>query len=340
MEKKKILFLINPISGTHDKGKIEKIIEEQLNKELFDYQVLYTQHAGHASELTRNAVAENVHIVVAVGGDGTVNEVARSLIHSNTALGIVPCGSGNGLARHLQIPLEPHKAIKLINKDCIERLDYGIINQQPFFCTCGVGFDAFISQKFAESGKRGLITYIENTLKEWLKYKPETYLIEDEEGTYHYKAILIACANASQYGNNAYIAPQASMSDGLMDITVMEPFNAVEAPQIAIQLFNKRIEHNSHIKTFRSRRIKIIRENEGAAHCDGDPIKTGKVIDVELIAKEINMVINPSPKADLPNLFDFFDDSFDLISSLHNEIKKRNLELLKKGQEIFKKLNK
>lgn len=252
--KRSILFIVNPISGTRDKGAVQKDIETLTDASQFDYRIAFTEYAGHASVLAREAVENGFDIVVAVGGDGTVNEVARSLVHTPTALGIIPCGSGNGLARHLQIPLDARKAMQIINRATISSLDYGTINAMPFFCTCGVGFDAFVSLKFATGKKRGLLSYIENTLREGLSYKPETYTIEDEEGTVKYDAFLIACANASQYGNNAYIAPNASMEDGLMDVTVMEPFSAIEAPQLAIQLFNRTIDHNSHIKTFRSKK--------------------------------------------------------------------------------------
>ena len=222
--KKSVVFLVNPISGTHSKKELPELIDAVLDKELFDYRILYTEYAGHAAEMARQFAAEQTDIVVAVGGDGTVNEVARSLVHTQTALGIIPCGSGNGLARHLCLPMDMGKSIEIINQCCIEQFDYGVINDLPFFCTCGMGFDAFISFKFAEAGKRGPITYVENVLKEGLKYKPETYEVEDETGAKRYKAFLIACANASQYGNNAYIAPNATMKDGMMDIVILEPF--------------------------------------------------------------------------------------------------------------------
>ena len=231
-------------------------------------------------------------VVVAVGGDGTVNEVARAIVHSDTVLGIIPCGSGNGLARHLLLPLNVRKAIDVINRCEVRQLDYGIINDYPFFCTCGMGFDAFVSMKFAEAGKRGPITYVENVLREGLKYKPETYTIEDESGTLQYKAFLISCANASQYGNNAYIAPQASMSDGLMDVIIMEPFDVFEAPQISIEMFSKTLDKNSKIKTFRTRHLHIHRDKPGVIHYDGDPVMTGADIDIELKPKGINIIVN------------------------------------------------
>ena len=182
MGKKKIVFILNPISGTHGKAEIPGLIDDIIDKDLFDYQIRTTEYAGHAAEICRKCVEEQVDVVVAIGGDGTVNEVARSLTHTNTALGIIPCGSGNGLARHLCLPLDVKKALHIINHCQIESFDYGVINDLPFFCTCGMGFDAFISLKFAEAGKRGPITYVENVLKEGLKYQPETYEVEDETG--------------------------------------------------------------------------------------------------------------------------------------------------------------
>ena len=290
--KKKAVFVINLISGTSDKAAIPGLIDQYLDKTKFEYEIAITQYAGHASEIATKAKDDGVDVVVAVGGDGTVNEVARAIVHSNTALGIIPCGSGNGLARHLLLPLNVRKAIYVINRSEVRQLDYGIINGYHFFCTCGMGFDAFVSMKFAEAGKRGPITYVENVLREGLKYKPETYTIEDDNGTLQYKAFLISCANASQYGNNAYIAPQASMSDGLMDVIIMEPFDVFEAPQISIEMFSKTLDKNSKIKTFRTRHLHIHRDKPGVIHYDGDPVMTGADIDIELKPKGINIIVN------------------------------------------------
>ena len=249
-DKKKIIFVVNPISGTQEKRAILKWIVERVDRSIYDYSIVKTEYAGHASQIAAEAVNNKVDIVVAIGGDGTINEIARSLIHSETALGIIPCGSGNGLARHLRIPMDPKAAVDIINKGTQFSIDYGKINNIPFFCTCGVGFDAFVSLKFADSGKRGLLTYLENTLHESLTYQPETYEIENEEGTVKYKAFLIACGNASQYGNNAYIAPQASLTDGLMDVTILEPFTVLDVPSLSFQLFNKTIDQNSRNSSF------------------------------------------------------------------------------------------
>lgn len=322
-EKIKIWFIVNPISGTRSKEDLPNQVEQVLDSERFDYQIFYTEYAGHAAELAKRSTAEGIAICVAVGGDGTVNEVARSLIHTSTALGIVPCGSGNGLARHLCLPMDMKKSLEIINKAQIEAFDYGIINDIPFFCTCGMGFDAFISLKFAEAGKRGPITYVENVLKEGLKYKPETYVVEDESGTHHYKAFLIACANAAQYGNNAYIAPGASMKDGLMDVIVMEPFDVLDAPTIAYDMFSKTLNQNSKIKTFKAKRIHIHRTRPGAIHFDGDPIMTNADIDVELVHEGIKMVVNPDAIEDAaqPNpMLNAFSDLFNNISIVREDI--------------------
>ena len=246
---------------------------------------------GDFMEGHKDRCKDCVHAVIAIGGDGTINEVARSLVHSETALGIIPSGSGNGLARHLQIPMDALKALEIINIGNIDVIDYGKINDIPFFCTCGVGFDAFVSLKFSQAGKRGPLTYLEKTLLESLKYQPETYELETEDGTHRYKAFLIACGNASQYGNNAYITPQATLTDGLLDVTILEPFTVLDVPSLAFQLFNKTIDQNSRIKTFRCKTLCIHRGKPGVVHFDGDPMMMGEDVSVKIIQNGLRVII-------------------------------------------------
>lgn len=342
MNKKKIIFILNPISGTVSKAGIPGLIEERLDKEKFDCRIAETKYAGHATELAQQAARQGIDTVVAVGGDGTVNEVGRALVNTKTAMGILPCGSGNGLARHLNLPMNLKKCIDILNDCDIHTLDYGLINRHPFFCTCGMGFDAFISMKFAEAGKRGPITYMQKILEEGLSYQPETYEIEDEEGTRRYKAFLVSAANASQYGNNAYIAPQASMSDGLLDIIIMEPFDLIEAPQVAIELFNKTLDKNLKIKTFRASHIHIHRKSEGIIHYDGDPVMADADVDISIVPKGINIIVNPKGTKDYrqPNILQTaFSELFYNIDLMRQDITKQGRKVQALNKNLLRKLN-
>lgn len=339
--KKRILFIVNPISGIHGKEFVLHLIDKYIDRTRYDYTVRKTEYAGHACQLACQAAEEKADIVVAIGGDGTINEIGRSLVHTDTAMGIIPCGSGNGLARHLHIPMEPRGAIETLNKGFIKEIDYGKIDQHPFFCTCGVGFDAFVSLKFADSGKRGLSTYLENTLHESLTYRPETYEIENELGTVRYKAFLIACANASQYGNNAYIAPQASLTDGMMDITILEPFTVLDVPTLAFQLFNKTIDQNSRIKTLKEKKITIHRHSAGVFHFDGDPMMGGKDLEVEVIHRGLKVIAPEKghnavePFSVLQHFTDFFG-----TRPLTATIAEKHRKLLQLNQNLLRRLAK
>ena len=323
MGKSKIVFIINPISGTANKASIPSLIDKYIDKERFDIEIRLTEYAGHASEIADEAKSNDVDVVVAVGGDGTVNEIARALVKSRTALAIIPCGSGNGLARHLMLPLNVKGALEIINTCEIHELDYGIINGHPFFCTCGMGFDAFISAKFAEAGKRGPMTYLENVLKEGLTYKPETYEITYDGGTLTHEAFLISCANASQYGNDAYIAPQASMSDGLMDVIIMEPFDIIEASTISIEMFNKTLDKHSRVKTLRTKKLHIHRNKPGYIHYDGDPVEEAADLDITLEHRGIRIVVNShaDKRKRHPNkVQNIFSEIFNNINSVRSEV--------------------
>lgn len=333
---KKIIFIVNPISGTQGKEVILNLLDEKIDKERYSWEVVYTEKAGHAIEIAAQAAENKADAVIAIGGDGTINEIGRSLVHTETALGIIPCGSGNGLARHLHIPMEPKKALEIINDGVTDIIDYGKINGTDFFCTCGVGFDAFVSLKFANAGKRGLLTYLEKTLQESLTYQPETYELETEDGSYKYKAFLIACGNASQYGNNAYITPQATITDGLMDVTILEPFTVLDVPSLAFQLFNKTIDQNSRIKTFRCKKLRIHRSKPGVVHFDGDPMQAEENVDIELIQRGLRVIV---PRIDAEK------DNANVLQRAHeyvNGIKLINEAIVDnithKNQKIIKKL--
>lgn len=337
---KHIVFITNPISGTISKAGIPELVEVHLDHARFSYEFVSTQYAGHATLLAQEAAARGADIVCAIGGDGTVNEVGRGLLGTETAMAILPCGSGNGLARHLMLPMDLKRCLDIINLDTVETLDSGVINGHPFFCTCGMGFDAFISMKFAEAGKRGLMTYVEQMLREGLSYKPETYEIEDEMGSKTYKAFLISAANASQYGNNAYIAPHASMSDGLLDVIIMQPFSLIEAPQVTLEMLNKTIDKNVNIRTFKARHVHIHRSKPGLIHYDGDPLMSDADVEIEVKPKSIRVVVNPhaDEAARQPNmmqtaaseLFYNMDRIRAQITRQGRNIQATNLKLLRK----------
>ena len=289
--KRKIVFVYNPISGSRRLIPVLPIIERFVNRDLYDYSIVSTEYKGHATELAREYAAKQYDAVIAVGGDGTVNEVGCGLIGTDTALGIIPCGSGNGLARHLGIPMDPFKAVKWLDKSIFTEIDYGMMGDQPFFCTCGVGFDAKVSDSFSKAGSRGVLTYLESIMKEIATYHNETYKLSFDNSSETFEAFFITCANADQWGNNAYIAPTASLQDGILDVIAAHPFNVVDAPLIAFQLFNKQIHKNPKISVRKCRGVTITRDSDGPAHYDGEPVMLGKEIHIEIVSRGLKVLI-------------------------------------------------
>lgn len=291
MNKKEIRVqaIINPISGVGSKRKIPKMIENICSEKNCDLTISFTEYAGHASELTQAALNRGTQVILAVGGDGTVNEIARTMVHSDAVLGIIPKGSGNGLARELHIPMDVRRALDMIAKGHISTIDCCMANERVFFCTCGVGFDAAVSQKFANEKRRGSLTYIKNTIEEYLSYKPEPYELLVDGQTIKEKAFLVACGNASQYGNNAFIAPHANIQDGQMDITILSPFTPLDIAPLAIQLFMKQIDRNSKIKTMKAQQMSIIRQRPGVMHLDGEPVMADSRIDISIMPKSLKV---------------------------------------------------
>lgn len=283
-----VQFIINPISGSGKGVTIPRSIERIIDKRKFIPQVLFTTKPGDASMLARKAVSEGIKYVVAVGGDGTVNEVARELVNTNTALGIIPKGSGNGLARHLGISMVTDRALSVLNNKKIIKADYGILNGTPFFCTAGIGFDALVGDKFAKLDSRGFSNYIKTILLEYFNYKPTPYRIKINNQIIEKEAFLITIANASQWGNNAYIAPQASVQDGKFNVTIMSPFPMILAPTIGIQLFTKQITHSHFVEHFDVDKIEIERPTPDCVHVDGEPLTMNEV----LVAENKHLALN------------------------------------------------
>ncbi|MDD2437926.1 MAG: diacylglycerol kinase family lipid kinase [Massilibacteroides sp.] len=309
----KVQAIINPVSGVGSKRKIPKMLEDVCRAKGCFLSVVFTEYAGHAIELTKKALEEDYSCIIAVGGDGTVNEIARTMIYSDAVLGIIPKGSGNGLARELHIPMDVKRAIDMFIKGHVRVIDACDANGRIFFCTCGVGFDAKVSQSFAKEKHRGSLTYIKNTIEEYLNYKPEPYELLINNQTIKEKAFLVACGNASQYGNNAFIAPHANIQDGEMDITLLSPFTPLDIAPLAIQLFTKQIDRNSKIKVFKAKNVSIIRQHPGLMHLDGEPIMVESRIDISVMPKALK-VFSPevvSLTDEVKNVFEDFARFFE-----------------------------
>lgn len=289
--KKTVYIIINPVSGTSSKSSLPQRIAEAYDPRCFDVHFLITGYAGHGFELAKKAVEHKVDYVVAVGGDGTVNEIARALVGSNTALGIIPKGSGNGLARDLHIPIHTPDAIKMLKGENVISIDYGIANGHTFFCTCGVGFDALVSERASNEKRRGSLMYIKNVVETFFDQKPETYHIIHPEGEIKEEAFVVTCANAGQYGNNAFIAPNANIQDGKMNLALLRPINFLEAPQTTLQLFSKKIDASKKLTEVLCNEATIKRTKKGVMHIDGDPVQTDKDIHVKIIPGGLKVLV-------------------------------------------------
>jgi diacylglycerol kinase (ATP) len=288
--KKKILFIVNPIAGGRSKERFPDWVDKYLNKDVYNAEVAFTSHAHHAFKLAMAAVTD-YEIIVAVGGDGTINEVATALIGKPNILGIIPQGSGNGLARFLGIPINIRDAILNLNHFNVHQIDAAKVNDRYFFNIAGMGFDAHISEKFASGQRRGFNSYIQAAIREILSYKAENYNLIIDGNKYHRKAFMLSFANSSQYGNNAYISPEASANDGLIDVCIIKPFPIYKFPILGLRLFTKTAQRSPYVEIIRGKAITVIRNDEGAVHADGEPLRMGKLINVKILPGVLNVLI-------------------------------------------------
>lgn len=289
----KICLIVNPISGGKDKKQLVQTILEHLDHQKYTAEVAWTQRAGHGTELARSADAD---IVVAVGGDGTVSEVGQGLTGTGKALGIIPCGSGDGLALHLGIPRDPVKAVQILNTGDISPMDMARVNDRPFFCTTGVGFDAVVAWNFAQAGHRGLWTYIREAWKAWWSFQPEHYDLDIDGTHWSGRAFLITVGNCNQWGNQARITPEASVNDGLLDVSIVSPFRLWEIGGLVWRLMTGNAYRCRRVTMLRGRTVTIRREKEGPAHFDGDPCRFGKEISI-VLEKAALRVVHPHGKS-------------------------------------------
>lgn len=292
--KKKIIFIINPISGHHNKNNFPNLVEKHIDKNQYEYSIVFTEYAGHATELTMKAIEDDFDYIAAVGGDGTINEVAKCLIGKRQILVIVPLGSGNGLARHLELPFKPERLIKeVINKGKVYKIDTAIMNDIPFISIAGIGFDALIADYFAKDENRGFMTYAKLITEKYPNYRQKEYtLILDDEKTIECKPFFVTFANSSQFGYNAEISPKASVQDGLIDVCIFKKPNILEVPIVATYFLAKQIDKSYFIDIYKAKKIKVTRKVAEVANIDGEAVEMSKDITVEIIPLSLNILLN------------------------------------------------
>jgi len=268
--RKKVRFIINPVSGIGRQKILESLIPENIDYRKIEYHITYTEYAKHAHELAKEASGLNYDIVAIAGGDGSVNEAGSALLHSRTSLAIIPTGSGNGLARHLKIPLNLKKSIVLLNDFEIKKIDTGTVNEFRFMGVAGVGFDAYIAHVFDQFGKRGFSSYAKLVLREYKKYQPVEYSMIINNHEIHRKALMVTIANSSQFGNGAKMAPQTIIDDGKFTVVITSKFPIYSLPCILLKLMTGRIRPSRKIQMEEAETL-AIKDFGGWLHLDGEP---------------------------------------------------------------------
>jgi YegS/Rv2252/BmrU family lipid kinase len=289
--KKKISFIINPLSGDIQKRDYPEMIRRILDPSRFEVEIQFTGSEKDNWLLAEQAVRDKRDVVIAVGGDGTINHVAKHVTGTDILFGIIPCGSGNGLARHLKIPLDAGEALKIINGLHHIRIDTGTANDAFFINAAGVGFDAHVTHMFAHAPRRGLLSYVKIVLKEFRSYKPRTYQLTVDGKTMKEEAFVLCVANGSQYGNNAWIAPSADLEDGIFEGTVIKPFILAHMPVIVLHLFRKKFGNSKYVNTFRGRDILVKRLEKEVVNIDGEPVMMEADVRFRIRPSSLNMIV-------------------------------------------------
>jgi YegS/Rv2252/BmrU family lipid kinase len=294
MSKKKIVFIINPYAGIGHYKKVSRLLKKRLDISQYDYELALTQYRGHGEVLAVQAVEDKVDIVVAVGGDGTINEIARSLVGKDIIMGFIPTGSGNGLAHHLQIPAHVSKAIRIINENHSLEIDILKINNQICVSIAGLGFDGFVAEMFDHSSRRGFFPYLHYVIKSYITYEPQTYIIEEKgEKKGEHKAMLVSIANSSQWGFNVKISPEASMADGCADICLVKKPAVFRLPFSTTALLTGNLHRDKKsIQIYRLPECVIYTKDNIAqpCHIDGDPVKRQNRIIISVLPKSLRVI--------------------------------------------------
>ncbi len=285
----KIKFIVNPISGKGKQKGIEDSIKKNLDSKKYEYSVKFTERQGHAKELCKQAITDGYEAVIAVGGDGTVNEIASECIGKDTVLGIIPAGSGNGFAYHMGMKKNIKASILQLNNATIKIVDSCTANAMPFVNVSGIGFDAHIANLFQNLEKRGFWNYIKLIFKE-INYKSKKYTINHNGKSRKIKAVMISFANSSQYGNNFHISPKSELDDGLIDFVIVKDMPKRMIPQFLIKVANGKIENSKFVEIIQAKEMEIF-SNEKIIHLDGEPKKINKSVLIKNNPKTLKILI-------------------------------------------------
>lgn len=288
---KRYFFIINPVSGNGKGKKIIPEIERLFGKLHLSYEIKVTEFAKQGIELAKKAIEENYDIIVAVGGDGTVNEVASAVVGTKATLGIIPIGSGNGLARELKIPLSSKAALQNLISGTRQIMDTGICNQHFFACTAGIGFDAYMAQKFLTLEKRGLVGYVKLFFREFYQYKEKKYELIVNENKITVDAFLITIANCRQWGNDFFISPKSIHNDGKLEICIIKKFSLIYIPALLYRLITKTIHKSRFFESYTCQKLEIISNNEKSmTHTDGECHEVDKNLLISINARSLKII--------------------------------------------------
>jgi YegS/Rv2252/BmrU family lipid kinase len=291
-DKLDILFLINPISGVGKKNIIPKCIDKFLDKSKFKHTIKYTEYRKHGFEIA-SQLKNTFDVIVAIGGDGTVNEIGTALINTNTCLGIIPTGSGNGLARHLNIPLKIKQALLTINSYNSVTIDTATVNNIPFLGTCGFGFDAHIATEFEAHHKRGFLSYAKLIKQEFFSYKPLEFKVTYANSIIERKAFMYSVANSSQFGNGFTISPKSDLQDGIFEHVFLDKFKLKDMPLLGKQIFTKQINYSkfhSGFETSLDVNIEILNQDKSIFHIDGEAMSGGSKFQIKVVPKSLTII--------------------------------------------------
>lgn len=294
--KNAVLFIVNPIAGPR-KNKSHIIKAIQSRSHFLKYEIYETRRRGDATRAARDAVQQGFQVVVAVGGDGTVNEVASALVHTDVALGIIPRGSGNGLARALEIPFSTADALEVIYQSGRKIIDIGKAADRYFCVVAGVGFDAQVSQAFDQSQLRGLMSYVWVIVKELKHYSPQAceMLVDGKHVTCY--PFLVTVANAPQYGNGAIIAPHAKMDDGYFDLCVVKEMAFLQKLVAAPRLFLGNIDKHPGVCYYKMKQVEFLATPPIRYHVDGEPVRCDEPLRIEVLPQALKVIVPYATKS-------------------------------------------